>query len=217
MENFLKIDESIHLINDINQIPETVSKAFVSFIGKVPVTGKFPKAAHVWQTARCSAFYHHNGKSIEVTLENSVELFCKFHGIEVKNGGCELFKSTRMDFKDFYTGNYDYRPGKTVQAVDWIDCPKILCGNALHLAPTLEIAKQWNEDGRIFKCKVKLKDMNVNPYNVSQVRCKSVDVPHESGCHYLHFWEQDCDCIHYLGIQNKNKRHKLKGSGDEAL
>lgn len=73
----------------------------------------------------------------------------------------------------------EYSIGSIVIAHDWIQNSRIVCGNALHLAPTKELSEQWNEGGRLLKCSVFVSDMCVFPYNISQIRCRSVAVLHE--------------------------------------
>ena len=152
---------------------------FVSFIADQPPRIYGSHRSKVWQVMRCYARYSHSGSWEHITPENSAYFFCHFYDIPIKDGKCLLYKRVRRDYTDYFSGKYSYAIGSIVTALDW-DCnPLIVCGRALHLAPTIDLSAQWNEDGRLLLCEVDLKDMSVFPYNISQVRCRSVLVLQE--------------------------------------
>lgn len=153
------------------------SHVVTSFIGRVSgqiiVHGKVPK---IWEIRRCGARYHHGGRYEDITGENSALFFCDFYRLPVKNGACNLLKRVDENFRDYYSGEYDYSPGRTVVAADWVPIDRIACGNALHLCATIAQSKQWNEGGNLLRCRVALRDLCVFPYNICQIRCRKVRV-----------------------------------------
>ncbi len=162
------------------------SRIFTSFIGSTPATViVHGTEAKVWEVKRCGAVYHHHGRCEDINPQNSALFFCDFYSVPTEDGVSELrrrvqlLKRVNEQFHDYYSGKYDYSPGKTVTAADWVPIDRIVCGNALHLCATIPQSKQWNEGGRLVRCSVALKDLCVFPYNISQVRCRQVDVIEE--------------------------------------
>lgn len=196
---YLSVDDSNICVKQNEKIivPDN-TRAFTSFIGKSPPELVISETAKVWEVVRCGAVYHHNGIKEVVTKLNSAKLFCDFYDLEIKKDGnyecCNLYKYVNDDLTDYFSGKLKYVPGTDVYAYDWLDNERIVCGNALHLVAQKKQAEQWNEGGRLLKCTVRLNDMCVFPYNISQVRCKMVYVQHNPQCHYLHFCDQECDC-----------------------
>jgi hypothetical protein len=176
-------------------IVEDGERVFTSFIGKSPANLVVNKNAKVWEVIRCGARYHHNGICEDINAQNSAIFFCDFYDLPVRqNTWCKLYKRVKDDFSDYFSGTYKYYPGETVTALDWVSNERIVCGNALHLSATREQSLQWNEGGKLLKCEVNLRDMCVFPYNITQVRCREVQVLHSSHCHWLHFENEECDC-----------------------
>jgi hypothetical protein len=157
-------------------------RLFLTFIGKNPLIPVVNKRAKVWAVVRCGARYYHDGTYEEINKENSSRLFCDFYNLLIQNGCCELYKRVKDNYTDFFSGTYTYFPETVVTAADWIANERIVCGNALHLSATKEQSEQWNEGGRLLKCRVKLEDMCVLPYNILQVRCREVFVLKEIPC-----------------------------------
>ena len=194
MKNILFI-QSQELITYNNKIiVNDGERVFTSFIGQQPAKLIIGINARVWEVIRCGARYHHDGISEDITKDNASLFFCDFHGLQVRNGYCYLYKRVRDDFTDFFSGIYKYLPGTTVTADDWIPNERIVCGNALHLSATKELSEQWNEGGHVLKCLVALENMCVFPYNISQIRCRTVRVLHAGSCHYLRSYNEDCNC-----------------------
>jgi len=177
MKSILYADKNEEITSN-NVIKISEGRVFTSFIGKNPATLIVSPKAKVWEVVRCSAFYHHDGIREEVFRENAVECFLDFFGILVVDGFCSLYKRVKSDFSDYYTGKYSYHPGAIVTAVDWVDNDRITCGYGLHLAPTLELSKIWNEGvgSRLLLCKVAIKDISVFVYRIVQLRCRQVEV-----------------------------------------
>ncbi len=180
MRTILYADENEEITtNNLITIKEGV--VFTSFIGEKPATLLVSPEAKVWEVVRCAAYYHHNGIREQVVRENAVDCFLSFFGIPVVDGFCTLYKRVKSDFTDYYTGNYKYLPGTVVTAADWIDNDRITCGYGLHLHPTLELSKMWNEGNgsRLLLCKVAIEDMSIFPYKIVQVRCRQIEVLRE--------------------------------------
>jgi hypothetical protein len=153
-------------------------RVFTSFVGKESATLIVSPKAKVWEVVRCSAFYHCDGIRKEVFRENAIDCFLDFFDIPVVEGYCYLYKRVKSNYSDYYTGEYRYFPGTVVTALDWIDNDRITCGYGLHLAPTLELSKIWNEGGgsRLLICRVAIKDISIFIYRIVQVRCREVEV-----------------------------------------
>jgi hypothetical protein len=180
MRSILYIDKKEEVTNDeIIEIKE--GTVYTSFIGKKPASLIVSPEAKVWEVIRCSAYYHHGGIKEEVSKENILRCFLDFFEIPVVNGCCFLYKRVKNDFSDYYTGTYKYYPGSTVTASDWIENDRIICGYGLHLAPTLELSKMWNEGNgsRLLLCKVAASDISIFPYRIVQARCRQVSVEKE--------------------------------------
>ena len=197
MERILFIDKQTdYVISDKKVVVRDNQRVVTSFIGKSPIELTVEgKDAKVWEIIRCGARYHHDGICDIITTENSARFYCDFYNLEVRNNKfVKLYKRVKDDFTDYFSGKYIYLPGTTVIAKDWLMNERIVCRNALHLCATKEQSNQWNEGGKLLKCEVELKDMCIFPYNISQVRCKKVDVLHSKYCHYACFCDQPCNC-----------------------
>jgi len=180
MKSILYMDENEVVTKDrVIEIQE--GQVFTSFIGKEPATLKVSPEAKVWEVVRCAAYYHHDGIREQVVRENAVNCFLNFFGIPVVDGFCTLYKRVKSNFIDYYTGDYLYLPGMVVTAADWIDNDRITCGYGLHLHPTLELSRIWNEGNgsRLLLCKVAIEDMSIFPYKIVQVRCRQIEVLRE--------------------------------------
>lgn len=174
---FIQRHESITFEPDIIVGPGEC--IFTSFIGKHPAKLQVDETAKVWEVVRCGARYHRGGQVKDINKDNAVFLFCDFFNLKIEMEKIELWKRVKDDFTDFFSGEYKYFPGTVVTAHDWIPNERIVCGNAIHLAPTKELSEQWNEEGRLLKCIVALEDICIFPYNISQVRCRQVQVKEE--------------------------------------
>jgi hypothetical protein len=180
MRSILYVDQNEEITKEeVIEIKEGV--VFTSFIGKKPATLIVNPEARVWEVVRCSAYYHHDGIRDEVNKENILECFFGFFGIPTTKGFCTLYKRVKADFSDYYTGSYKYHPGATVTADDWIANDRITCGYGLHLAPTIELSRMWNEGAgsRLLLCRVAINDISIFPYRIVQVRCRQVFVEKE--------------------------------------
>lgn len=170
------IDDPTLITHQTHIMVHKGQNAVVSFIGNKPGNIHFHPDSKVWNVCRCYAEYIRNGVIERVTRENSARLFCDFYGLNVNNGICHLYKRVRSDYRDYFSGEYDYSPGNVVTAIDWIDNERIVCGNALHLCATIRQSSQWNEGGKLLLCSVRTSDMCVFPYRINQVRCREVVV-----------------------------------------
>jgi len=102
------------------------------------------------------------------------KLFLRMYKKNIQKGGeILLYKSVKDDNTDFYSGKIKYI-GKVI-CPDWDDNPNRECGGGLHLSPTPELAKSFN-NGKIKKCIVEQKNFVVYPKNIDKVRCKEVEV-----------------------------------------
>jgi hypothetical protein len=90
-----------------------------------------------------------------------------------------LYKIVKDDYTDFYTGKIKYAIGKKVKCPDWNPDPTIQCGGGLHLSPTVDTAKGYNQPGKILKCEVNLADIVVYGPDITKVRCSAVKVLEE--------------------------------------
>jgi hypothetical protein len=93
------------------------------------------------------------------------------------DGRMLLYKSTQENGTDHYTGKIKYegvtRPEK------WDPDENRQCGDGLHLSPTPQLAKSYN-NGTIKKCLVRPDDFVVYPHDISKVRCREVEVIKET-------------------------------------
>lgn len=180
MRTILYVEENEEITkDDLIEIKE--GTVFTSYIGEKSATLLVSPEAKVWEVMRCAAFYHHNGIREEVSKENITACFLDFFDIPVVDGFCSLYKRVQADYSDYYTGTYKYHLGSIVTAADWIANDRITCGYGLHLAPTLELSKIWNEgpESRLLLCRVAIDDMSIFPYKIVQVRCRQAIVIRE--------------------------------------
>ncbi len=80
-------------------------------------------------------------------------------GIEIKNQYIILYKSVKSDFCSYKTDNVKYIIGKETVAPDWDKDSDIECGKGLHLSPTIQQARLFNDGGLCLACRVKLSDI----------------------------------------------------------
>ena len=94
--------------------------------------------------------------------------------LEIKDNYVIMYKIVNPDTEcDFRTGKIKYT-GK-VKCPDWNPDSNLECGNGLHVSPTLQDARQYNQ-GLELKVRVNLNDFVVFPDNLSKVRCKQLEV-----------------------------------------
>jgi len=116
-------------------------------------------------------------KKSEFTLEN----FIKIYDVQKKSKNkLILYKFVQHDFTDFYSGKTKYEVGKTVTAIDWNPDNSIECGGGLHLCPSIDYCKKFNnsKNGHALQCEVNIKDILVhsNPLYPHKIRCKQCKV-----------------------------------------
>ena len=92
-----------------------------------------------------------------------------------KEGYIILYKS--VDPKngcDYKTGKIKYEG--VVTCPDWNSDVEQECGNGLHLSPTPGAALSYHPNGTLLRCRVKISDFVVYPWNITKVRCRRVEV-----------------------------------------
>jgi len=93
-----------------------------------------------------------------------------------------LYKIVNEEYKDFWTDSVLYKIGTVVNCPDFDENSALECGKGLHLSPTIDEAKQFNQSGHILKCLVDKKDVfvfEINPQYPNKVRCRKVFVKEE--------------------------------------
>ena len=80
-------------------------------------------------------------------------------GVEIKNQYVILYKSVRDNFASYHDNAIKYWLEKEVIAPDWKPNDKIECGKGLHLSPTIQQARNFNDGGIYLACRVKLSDI----------------------------------------------------------
>jgi hypothetical protein len=115
--------------------------------------------------------------------EFNIENFIGIYDIEKQKNNLILYKFVKTDFTDFYRGRIEYKLGTIVKCPDWISDNKHECGGGLHLGATPKWAKYFNNnnEGRLLKCEVAIKDIVVhpNPQYPFKIRCKKLKVLEE--------------------------------------
>ena len=94
-----------------------------------------------------------------------------------------LYKFVQANFTDFYTGKIEYKIGQIIKCPDWDNNEETECGGGLHLCPSVEDCKRFNnaKSGHALKCEVDIKDIVVHPSPQFpfKVRCRKVKVIEE--------------------------------------
>jgi hypothetical protein len=106
----------------------------------------------------------------------SAEQWCRFHGVEVRDGVAILYKAVNADFTSRY--GMSYEPGSRPQAADW-DEGENKCGGGLHFSPRPYLAVEFtHEVSRYVACPVRLEDIAAGggPYQ-SKAKAKGVCAP----------------------------------------
>ena len=85
--------------------------------------------------------------------------YLKNCGIEIKNQFVILYKSVKSDFCSYKIDDIKYIIGKETIAPDWDKNVTIECGKGLHLSPTIQQARLFNDGGLYLACRVKLSDI----------------------------------------------------------
>jgi hypothetical protein len=80
-------------------------------------------------------------------------------GVPVKNQYVILYKSVRPNGTSHQTCNVRYDIGKPTVAPDWAPKYKEECGKGLHLSPTIQQARSFNDSGLYLACRVNIKDI----------------------------------------------------------
>jgi hypothetical protein len=85
-----------------------------------------------------------------------------------------LYKSVNPENNcDFYTGQIKYEG--TVICPNFDPNPERQCGSGLHLSPTPELARSYN-NGKVLECHVHIDDIVIYGPDISKVRCRKVKV-----------------------------------------
>ena len=128
--------------------------------------------------------YVKSSKDIEKTfgpeaLEVDLKTFKEVYPENVVDGEIILYKSVSpTNLTDFKTGKIKYEIGKTIDCPDFDPDKNRECGGGLHLSPTPELALNYNQ-GKLLKCRVKVKDMVIYSKCITKVRCRKVFVEGE--------------------------------------
>lgn len=100
--------------------------------------------------------------------------FLAHEGIPVDADGFMLaYKSVRRDYKDFHSGTFDNRPGKTCEMDrnKISDDPQVACHEGLHCG-ALKYAQAFGEDRRIIIVRVDPADVVCVPYDASAMKVR---------------------------------------------
>jgi hypothetical protein len=107
-------------------------------------------------------------------VEHNIKSLIDIYNLEVVDDSVVLFKSVNpTDGCDYTTGTIEYKG--TVKCPDFDPNPLRECGGGLHLSPTAGDALSYHE-GRVLRCKVKLKNIVVYGKCIRKVRCSEVEV-----------------------------------------
>jgi hypothetical protein len=97
------------------------------------------------------------GTVVHVPPVTTVEAWCEYHGIEVKDGIATVYKAVRDNYRSAHC--LEYLPGSTPIAPDW-DGGRAECGGGLHFSPSPAGAKGFDPDAtRFLACQVRLTDI----------------------------------------------------------
>jgi hypothetical protein len=119
--------------------------------------------------AQCSG-----GVQIRPPKIETIEQWCDFYGVEIKDGVVVLYKALGEDFKSPH--GFDYSPGTIPIAPDW-DGGKRECGGGLHFSPSPGHALAFNAAAKRFcACPIAIVDLAVTlqpsyPEKVKGHRC----------------------------------------------
>ena len=112
-------------------------------------------------------------------VEHNLKTFKEVYPENVVDGEIILYKSVSpTNLTDFKTGKIKYEIGKTIDCPDFDPDKNRECGGGLHLSPTPELALNYNQ-GKLLKCRVKVKDMVIYSKCITKVRCRKVFVEGE--------------------------------------
>jgi len=118
-------------------------------------------------------------KRVEFSLDN----FIRGYDVKTENNKLVLYKFVQNDYTDFHTGKIEYKIGTTVKCPDWNSNADRECGRGLHVSPSIEFCKRFNnsEDGHALKVLVDPKDIVVHPNPVCpyKIRCRQLTVVKE--------------------------------------
>ncbi len=106
--------------------------------------------------------------------KHTIKSLIDIYNIEVKNETIILFKSVNpANGCDYTTGKIKYEG--IVKCPDFDPNPDRECGGGLHLSPTAHDALSYHE-GKVLRCRVKLKNIVVYHSCIRKVRCSEVEV-----------------------------------------
>ena len=112
-------------------------------------------------------------------VEHDIDSFVDIWNLTIEKDYVILYKSVHKDtLCDFRTGKIKYEG--IVVCPDFDSNSERECGGGLHLCATAQGALGFAEGpAKVFKCKVKLKDIMVYGKNIEKVRCRQVEVLEE--------------------------------------
>ena len=117
-------------------------------------------------SARCSALIHGTGAEVKGGRQicvrfKTVQDWCDYYGVEIKNGVAILYKALNDDFTSPY--GLSYAPGSQPVAPDW-DGGQVECGGGLHFSPSPAMAMEFHASAtKYVGCPVAVHECAVNP------------------------------------------------------
>ena len=131
---------------------------------------------------------------VAVAYPSTVAVWCEMKGIVPKNGRIRLWKTTRKDGTDFYSGKIQYNTKKEIVCPDWQDDYASECGAGLHLADSPSGARYFvgdTEEARLFQVSARIEDcvcFGGHPEYPMKIRARACRMVKEYPIDYKEEW-----------------------------
>ena len=122
------------------------------------------------------------GNARIVTPPDTVQEYCEFYGIEIKDNQAMLYKAVKTDYSTFYDSKFKYRIGKTfTNSCD--NSRDVQCSFGLHVSHmewALDFGRSYDIDGfKILECAVPVDKIIVPKNTDGKIRTSELTVLRE--------------------------------------
>lgn len=104
--------------------------------------------------------------------------FIKHNDIEIdKDGNVIAYKRVKSNYRDYYSGEFDNTPGKTVSEPRWLvdEDNTVTCSKGLHVCSKSYLPSYHGGSGKIVRCRVSPENFVAIPYDYNNAKARTCE------------------------------------------